>query len=288
MMSHYRDLLVAGERQKINFVLAHTKDNHSALHMYFLGTHGPFGNLFYDNISTLPFKFLDRPIRSISFQPNTWDCGLCWCLFIYDTMLAFHHRAYMIAPVGKEDTSHYLGHFIHSKDFMDGKRSINLEKKMVTIPLCKLWRFEMLETIERLRWCYLSSRHCDITRPNDWGATTADHQTLISGQPFIDNVLPVINIRVEKTRPKINGVYLKEKKARMMVTDGKKFPSIDQQPILLLDIKRYAALLENEVMPTGLFGSKAWVLPTIARPLPAEESDVSEHDFCFIENAKKR
>ena len=106
-------------------------------------------------------------------------------------MLAFHQRAYMIKPVGKEDTYHYLGHFIHSKEFMDGGRSINKEKKMVTIPLCKLWRFEMLETIERLRWCYLSSKHCDITRPNDWGVTTADHQTLISGKAFIDNVLPV-------------------------------------------------------------------------------------------------
>jgi hypothetical protein len=156
----------------------------------------------------------------------------------------------MIALVGKEDASHYFGHFIHSKNFMDGKRSINLEKKMVTIPLCKLWRFEMLETIERLHWCYLSSRHCDITRPSDWGATTVEHQTLISGEPFVKNVLPVINKRITSTRPKINGVYLKEKKARLMVTDGNKFPSIDQEPILLLDIKRYLAWLEREVMPT--------------------------------------
>ena len=180
MMSHYRDLLVSGKRQQINFVFAHTKNNFGALHMYFLGTDGPFGNLFYDNLETLPFKFLSRPVRSISFQPNTWDCGLCWCLFIYDTMLAFHHRACMVSPSGKEDAVHFLGHFIHSKAFMDGQRSMDLEKKTVTQHLCKLWRFEMLQTIERLRWCYLSSRHCDITRPNDWGATTLDHQRLIA------------------------------------------------------------------------------------------------------------
>jgi hypothetical protein len=35
----------------------------------------------------------------------------------------------MIAPLGKEDASHYFGHFIHSKDFMDGKRSINIKKR---------------------------------------------------------------------------------------------------------------------------------------------------------------
>jgi hypothetical protein len=91
MMSHYRDLLVSSQRPLINFVQAHTKDDYNALHMYFLGTHGPFGNLFYDNLSTLPFKFLDRPAKSIAFQPNGYDCGICWCLFIYDTMLSMHH-----------------------------------------------------------------------------------------------------------------------------------------------------------------------------------------------------
>ena len=128
MMSHYRDLLVSGKRQQINFVFAHTKNNFCALHMYFLGTDGPFGNLFYDNLETLPFKFLAGPLRSISFQPNTWDCGLCWCLFIYDTMLAFQHRACMVSPSGKEDAVHFLGHYIHSKAFMDGQRSMDLEK----------------------------------------------------------------------------------------------------------------------------------------------------------------
>jgi len=64
MMSHYRDLLVTGEQQKINFVLAHKKDNHCALHMYFLGTHGPFGNFF---VTTYP-----RCRTSSLFGPQSW------------------------------------------------------------------------------------------------------------------------------------------------------------------------------------------------------------------------
>jgi hypothetical protein len=50
------------------------------IHMYLI----PFDNLFSGIIHMLPFKFIHHhPAISVSFQPDTWDCGLCWELFIY-------------------------------------------------------------------------------------------------------------------------------------------------------------------------------------------------------------
>ena len=204
----------------------------------------------------MPYKFLVRSPKLVAFQPNTWDCGLCWCFFIYDTMLALHHRVYMVKPSGNADATHYFGHHIHSKDYTDRKRSLDQEKKKVTTPLCKLWHYEMIRTIERLRWCFLSSRHCDITRPNDWGVTTKAHSDLITSKLFEDNVKPVINMRKIPTRSKVNALYAKEKTARLKVTKGDKFPALHPRPSLLLDVKRYAEWLLQEVLPSGTLSSK--------------------------------
>jgi hypothetical protein len=293
-MSHYRDLAAVGERQKINFVFGHKQDNYRALHMYFLGCNGPFGNLFKDTMESLPYKFINRPPRSISFQPNTWDCGICWCLFIYDTMLAMHQRAYMVIPSGKDDAVYHFGHYIHSKQFMNQELSSVREKTNVTTPLCKLWRHEMLEMIERLRWCFLSSRHCDITRPNDWGVTTAEHQLLLSNPLFVEHVKPVLDRRNEidnNPRSRINAVYTKEKQCRLKVLDGNKCPSIHPDPSLLLDYKRFAEWLEDQVVSDGSWGSLVWNENAVSRHrtlLETDEYRTTEEDLATIRREKNR
>ena len=173
MMSHYRDLNLNGRRHEINFGEKFKKDSHSGLHMFLMGVEGPFGNILTDTFETLPFHFISRPIKSISFQGNGWDCGICWCLFIYDTVLALHNRPILIpiSGMGKVyskrlltmDAKYHFGHYIHSPAFLANHKSVKKEKAEISGPLCLLWRMEMLLLIDRLRWFYLSSKHCDIT-----------------------------------------------------------------------------------------------------------------------------
>ena len=206
-------------------------------------------------------------------------------------MLALHHRVYMVKPSGNADATHYFGHHIHSKDYTDRKRSLDQEKKKVTTPLCKLWHYEMIRTIERLRWCFLSSRHCDITRPNNWGVTTKAHSDLITSKLFVDNVKPVINKRKIPTRSKVNALYAKEKTSQLKVTKGDQFPALHPRPSLLLDVKKYAEWLLQEVLPSGTLGSKAWnanALKLHRHLLPSTKWSTTKEDMADIEKKKKR
>jgi hypothetical protein len=132
-----------------------------------MGVHGPFGNILTDTFESLPFQFINHSVKSISFQGNGWDCGICWCLFIYATVLALHNRPLLIPKPGTGkvdakklmvmDATYHFGHYIHSSDFLANRKSLVKEKAQLSVPLCFLWRMEMLLLIERLRGCYFSS-----------------------------------------------------------------------------------------------------------------------------------
>jgi hypothetical protein len=212
MMSHYRDLNLNGRRHEINFVEKFKEDSHSGLHMFLMGVHGPFGNILTDTFESLPFQFINRSVKSISFQGNGFDCGICWCLFIYDTVLALHNRPLLIPILGTGkvdvkkllvmDATYHFGHYIHSSAFLANPKSV---------PLCFLWCMEMLLLIERLRWCYLSSKHCDITRPNNWGKPVEKHLLLLDSPDFKANIIPILKCRNQGSRTKVNALWKKER-----------------------------------------------------------------------------
>ena len=105
MISHYRDLKVSDNRENINFVKMHQEETLSGLHMYMVGMDGPFGNLFLIDMESMPLPFLDRDRKVVFMQPNGYDCGLCWGLFVYDTLLAFEHRPFLEKETCVEDAS---------------------------------------------------------------------------------------------------------------------------------------------------------------------------------------
>ena len=123
-------------------------------------------------------------------------------LFIYDTILAFHHRPFTPEGRANTDAIHHLGHYYHTKEFLDNKCTADEEEENVTIPLCRLWRMEIMILIERIRWCYLSSKHCDITRPSDWGSMTDEHRQLVGSPGFVKFLKPILD------QPKKKGLDL--------------------------------------------------------------------------------
>ena len=58
MMSHYRDLKANGKRNNINFISMFKGSHDCGYHMFLMGLEGPFGNLFVDNVKTMPFPLL--------------------------------------------------------------------------------------------------------------------------------------------------------------------------------------------------------------------------------------
>jgi hypothetical protein len=119
MMSHYRDMKAHGKQHLINYMWMHIDDENiqCAYPMFLMGMRGPFGNLFVDTVATLPYPVIDRPLKSIFPQPNGYDCGVCWCLFMYDTMLLFHNRPFVVGG-GQDDAFFHLGEYIHSNAYV--------------------------------------------------------------------------------------------------------------------------------------------------------------------------
>jgi hypothetical protein len=145
LTSHYRDLTMKGLRAQINFVQLIADDEYQSPYLYFMGMHGPFGNLFYDTLETLPYKHLHHSEKTIFVQPNGYDCGMCWGLFIYDTVNAFRNRAFMVKNTSlKTDAYHFLGRYLHSEGFLNSEINSTDEWDNSRIPLCHLWQLEVL------------------------------------------------------------------------------------------------------------------------------------------------
>jgi hypothetical protein len=131
-------------------------------------------------------------------------------VIVYDTILAFDKQVYMCKTTNVEDAQFHLGLYIHSQDFVKGTASTSNEWKQITKPLCSLWRYEMILLMERLRWCYLLSKYCDIERPMEWGTVTNAHNKLIASREFCTHLFPVIDRRKKSMSSKSNSMYVKE------------------------------------------------------------------------------
>jgi hypothetical protein len=257
MMSHYRDLNVSGNRDKINFVKMHHDEHSTGLHMYLMGMDGPYGNLFSTNLEDMPFPLLERPSRVVFKQPNNYDCGLCWGLFVYDTLLAFEHRPFLDKETCVDDAANFLGHFVHSQGFLKGGSYSN-ETKNVLVPLCRLWRHECLLIIERIRYLYLAAKHCDITRPNEWGGMTEEHKSLVNSKTYDTHLKPILDMRDHQPRAPFHKLYLKEKYFRIRMGDKEKGPTLTTNPGMFLDFQKFAQFIRPRLLPDSTLGKKVW------------------------------
>ena len=143
LMSHYHNLNMKGLWAKIHYVQLNADDGYQTPHLYFMGMHGPFGNLFYDTLEIIPYKHLHRLDKTIFYQPNGYDCGLCWGLFIYDTIHAFRNQAFLVKNTSasmKTDAYHCLGQYLHSEGFLNSEINSQDEWDNSRIPLCRLRR----------------------------------------------------------------------------------------------------------------------------------------------------
>ena len=162
--------------------------------------------------------------------------------FIYDTILAFHHRPF-VSQGGSDDAFAHMGNYVHSEGFLKGKTSMRDESQYVIKPLCQLLRYEMVLMLERIRLCYILAQNCDVTRPSDWGTITKDHLDLLESTRY--------KKYHQHVGTPIHKLYVREKYLRKWVCDGKKVPSLMGDTSHLLNHKLLAEYYMKRIGKNG-------------------------------------
>ncbi len=216
--------------------------------MVLMGMDGPFGNLFLDDFDSNPFQCISRPVKSQVVQADGYNCGVGWLMFMYDTMLAFHKRPFILGG-GPNDAVSHLGKYVHSQAWLKGEGTLSNEIKDVTNPLFRLVRTEMVLMMERMRWCYLLSKHCDVTRPSEWGSMIPKHKKYVESPEFLKHIQPILDLRNEDIKDWTNRQYTREANLQKKVTMGKKLPNLVSDPAMFLDPKSLATFWLERLDP---------------------------------------
>jgi hypothetical protein len=236
MMSHYRDMRLSGKSSVINYVWMHEHLHDTGYHMFLMGMDGPFGNLFVDTTETIPYPIIYRPPKARFQQPDTWNCAVCWLLFAYDNILAFHHRPFMETSCGDHDVQVHFGKYVHSKAWLTGKGTGQTETSKVVNPLLTLFRKEMVLIIEHMRWCFLLANHCDVIRLPSWGDIHQNHAAILDSTDHGKYVQPILDERNNDLNTPMHQLYLREKYLRKRVNDGSKIPALETDTKVFLKI----------------------------------------------------
>ena len=144
-----------------------------------LGCSGPFGKLDVRDDSQITYKILTlhqdvRPRQPV--KQDSFNCGLIWCLFVYDMMLQVTESYYNILPQGYRELPLSLGigkTWLHPRVFnsLHGIKSstINKKDKDHYKVMCNDLRVELVCLFERLQLLRLQSFSKQINIPDKWG-----------------------------------------------------------------------------------------------------------------------
>jgi hypothetical protein len=223
----------------------------SGFHMFLMGMDGPFGNLFVDTIKTMPYPIIYHPPNSRFRQPDNFNCGVCWVLFIYDTILAFHHRPFMETSCGEHDVEANFGKYVHSKVWLSGRGTERNEIMRVVNPILTLFRKEMVLMIERMRWCFLLANNCDVTRHSSWGDIHQNHAAILDSTDHGKYVQPILDERNNDLNTPVHQLYLREKYLRKRINDGTKVPALETNTEVFLTPLLLAEMYLEKIKPGG-------------------------------------
>jgi len=197
MASAYRDMMV--EDVYKNFDIA----NHTPESYFLIGCCGPFGILDKDLLGkiTYPLLHLDNKIKPKQIDGS--NCGVIWCLFIFDIMqqalfpydFEFDKKKKGLLPIdigiGKT--------WIHPNQWVatiKNQKSASKEKaeksqKEYQESLYKAFREEMVILLERLRYLRVENQagNDEIQAPMNWGEIPSHYNELVRhmGKVFSTN-----------------------------------------------------------------------------------------------------
>jgi hypothetical protein len=174
LASAYCDMAI-DQKLDWNFYLSHTPRSY-----YMLGCSGPFGMLDVRGDRNITYKILTlhkavKPVQLI--ETDSFNCGLIWCLFVYDMMLQVTNCYHDILVDGSRELPLSLGigkTWLHPQVFdvlVNKKRDCQPSfaethhyKKMCN----NLWE-ELVCLLEKLRLLRLQSFSTAIEVPDKWG-----------------------------------------------------------------------------------------------------------------------
>ena len=156
--------------------------NHNARSYYIMGCCGPFGILDIEHPEKISFLLLHLDNQIILKQKDGVNCGVIWCLFIYDlmqqafTLFDFEldkkkKRNVLPIKIGIGKTwiqpSVFSGYLNSAKEQPKSKNELN--QVLHEIALFKLFRKEIVVCLEQLRYLCLENRakNDEIEKPEN-------------------------------------------------------------------------------------------------------------------------
>ena len=185
MASAYRDMMIENVLDRFDYMV------HTPKTYWLLGFRGPFGII--DNSgdeSRINYKILmlNEKIRPRQF--DGWNCGVIWCLFVFDLMLQAS-VPYNFAPVQSNELPETLG---IGKTWLPPKikGDLNPESYDTAVSkhgqrMCKIFREELIICLEKLREMRLENFGTVIEKPDGWAVHRPEYKALLN-QPLKANV----------------------------------------------------------------------------------------------------
>ena len=195
MASAYWDMALENVLDSFNY------QDHTPRTYWMIGCSGPFGKLdVKQGDSFLTYKLLTLPkeVRPVQPVKDDWfNCGLIWCLFVYDMMLQVPNSYYQILgptttelPIGLGIGKSWLHPRIYRALVITKSKTVKINPgeadhyKM----MCKDLRSELVSLLERLRLLRLQSFSKHIIVPEGWG-----HFHPVFFQKMTKNIKTVVN-----------------------------------------------------------------------------------------------
>src|ERR687890_2102436 len=171
LASPYCDMVLEKKIDYFNYL------DHTPRTYFMLGCSGPFGILDVKDNSMITYKILSLHQSVRPIQTDGSNCGLVWCLFVYDMMLQFGNSYHNILPHGSRELLLKLGigkTWLHPWIFSALTENktltrINNTEKFHYQQMCNNLREELVCLLERLHLLRLQSFSNKIEKPQNWG-----------------------------------------------------------------------------------------------------------------------
>ena len=174
LASAYSDMVTDKAWAEFNYL------NHTPRTYWVLGCSGPFGKLDVRDDSKITYKILTlhKDIKPKQMVQTDWfNCGLIWCLFVFDIMLQVTELYYGILPDGSRELPLSLGigkSWLHPRIYANllkhqKKGNVSNAEENHYKMMCIDLREELVCLLEKLCLLRLQSFSNHIEIPENWG-----------------------------------------------------------------------------------------------------------------------
>ena len=188
LASAYRDMRLEGMLDNFDFM------NHTSKSYWLLGARGPFGIIDFLKKDRKRFPILKMHEAIIPIQKDKCNCGVIWCLFIYDLMMQAsipYNQDLSMSPnylpismnIGKTWMEPNVFARLKAEPFSHDYKDKTWRKQKIiyTQNIYKILREEIVVCLERLRLLRLQNMFLPkhIQKPEGWGLIPERYEPLI-------------------------------------------------------------------------------------------------------------